>query len=161
MNDEIEEVEALLKPTLLKRKIILLVLTIALALLIALGVCLNNQVEYLQVSYIQFSLLDSWFESYQVDSKYSSQIVFINSFSKGCCFVQITGNNLFFTRFEQEQIIVLESCFFVYLSFLFHFVCSQRFCNCCLYRSHQTCLVRVDYCCGIVFEYHFYYLHYD
>lgn len=49
MNEDIEEVEALLKPTRTKRRIILVIMIIALALLIAMGVLLTFQIDYLDV----------------------------------------------------------------------------------------------------------------
>ena len=49
MNEEFEEVEAILKPTPMKRRVVCLIITIALALLTGLGILLFYQVEYLQV----------------------------------------------------------------------------------------------------------------
>ena len=57
MNSDIDEIEAILKPTTNKRRIILIVMTIALALLIGLGLASYSQVDYMQVCQLKFHSL--------------------------------------------------------------------------------------------------------
>lgn len=52
MNEEIEEVEAILKPTRMKRRVVLFILVFSLILLVSLGILLNCQIDYLQVCYL-------------------------------------------------------------------------------------------------------------
>lgn len=70
MNEGFEEVEAILKPTVMKRKIILLIITIALSFLTALSILTYNQVDYLQVLFWIICKLGERIESHQSNSKY-------------------------------------------------------------------------------------------